>query len=602
MSVTTVPLLGDLQGPWGSLQIEMSGRTTAAGPLQLESMYPFSSVTDLKRQLWIQMQGDPRWAPEHVFIGVKQDDGTLRPLEFHWPATVGVTLPDPRDPQARVPSRGLIDDAGNRKPVQVTMLSSLVLEAALSVELKRGFPMLVAICLDELAPATEAELTAPLFLGFYQLYFPWLRDPSQVLTAARPTDELTKFYGITTAYMFDRTGRIEMVQAALADRRYIGDAVTMHTMVRMRWILPVLAARPESLERTFYSIPATPNLPFLRYFPPVGKGTPILKLGLNDDGSMVIDDPKILTQYLSQPAPPMTGGVIVGRIPLAERGAAFTLYMFEDGSTDITLEVPQRGMTYNASVAIDAEAVLTRVIVEELKYPEGTIPVLRDIHATYNWSHPNPRADAISYPVLKSRVAALTPFFDEIPLIEQSLGVFIWRATSNYESESAIFSYITQFSRADTILDEPSQRRARYVGELTKVFGITPEQANIAMERWLLRQTAAVAPVAGDGAGELAVPEHNAGVQIVIRGGHPEYRIELEGVDNYLELQRILSVTALLLGAPKEALRLGTPSKTISAVGEQVAREEAEVKESVAAQGPKAPVQIDPARLAAMAA
>jgi hypothetical protein len=598
MNVTTVPLLDNLQGPWRSLQIEVSGRSAAVGTMQLDAMYPFSSVTDLKRQLWIQMDGDPRWAPERVFIGVPQTDDTLRPLEFHWSIAVGATLPDPRPAAARVPSPALVDEAGNRKPIAPTMLGALTLEAALSVELQQGIPTLVAICLDELAPALEADLTAQLYQGFYQLYFPWLTAPEQVLNASRRTEAITVAYAAAAAYMFGRTGRIEMVQAALAGNRYIGDAVTMHTMVRLRWILPIPAVRPDSLERTFYSLRATPTLPFLRYFPPSGKGTPILKLGLKDDGAMVIEDPKVMTQYLSQPAPPTKGGVILGRIPLAsphaETGAAFTLYMFEDGSTDITFEVPQRGATYIAAVAIDASRVLARV-VEEMGFPPGTQPVLRDIHATYNWTHPETRAKPISYKVLKSRVAGLTPFFDEVPLVEQSLGVFTWRATSNYESESAIFTYITQFAQVDTITDDAVMRRTRYIAEITKKFGISPEQAAATMERWFERRTAAVAPVPGVGAGALAVPKHNTGVQIVIRGSHPDYRIELQGVDNYLELQRVLSVTAVVLGAPAEELRLSSPSAALAAMDQQVALEDAQVEDSAAAQGgaPPEEAQID---------
>jgi hypothetical protein len=573
--------------------------------MQLDAMYPFSSVTDLKRQLWIQMDGDSRWAPERVFIGVPQADGTLRPLEFHWSIAVGATLPDPRPAEARVPSPALVDEAGNRKPIAPTMLGALTLETALSVELQQGIPVLVAICLDELAPASEADLTAQLYQGFYQLYFPWLTAPEQVLNASRRTEAITVAYAAAAAYMFGRTGRIEMVQAALAGNRYIGDAVTMHTMVRLRWILPIPAVRPDSLERTFYSLRATPSLPFLRYFPPSGKGTPILKLGLKDDGSLVIEDPKVMTHYLSQPAPVTKGGVIVGRIPIAsphaETGAAFTLYMFEDGSTDITFEVPQRGATYIAAVAIDATRVLASVVVE-MGFPPGTQPVLRDIHATYNWTNPNPRADTISYKVLKSRVAGLTPFFDEVPLVEQSLGVFTWRATSNYESESAIFTYITQFAQADTVMDDAVMRRTRYIAEITKKFGISPEQAAATMERWFERRTAAVAPVPGVGAGALAVPKHNTGVQIVIRGSNPDYRIELQGVDNYLELQRVLSVTAVLLGAPAKELLPVAPSAALAALGQQVAVEDAQVEDSAVAQGgaPPEEAEVDFDQMAAM--
>jgi hypothetical protein len=599
MNVTTVPLLEDLQGIWRGLRVELFGGP--ADPMPIRDMYPFSSVTDLKRQIWIQMEGDPRWAPERVFLAVRQSDGNLRPLEFHWSAAIGTVLPDPLPSAARVPSTALIDEAGNRKPVPPpTMLGSLILEAALAPEMRRAAPAappptLTAVPLIALRPDTEAQLTAPLFSGFYQLYFPWLTEPAQVITADADTQSIRDAWAATVPYMYDRTGRVEMVQSSLARGRG-GDRVTMNTMVRLRWVMPPPSKKPESLERTFYSLRATADLPFLRYFPPAGKGAPILKLGLKGDGSVILDDPRVMTQYLSQPPPVTTASVIVGRIPLrsthAERGAAFTLYMFEDGSTDITLEVPHRGLTYIAPVATDALRALGKVI-RDMGFPEGTEPTLRDLHATYNWTHPDPeRSIPISTARLQSRVAALTPFFDTVPAVaseSKALGVFAWRATSNYESESAQFAFITQMALRDKEEEDPMETRARYQEELKQKFGLTTEEADTVMERWFERRTAAVVPVPGVGAGTLAVPKHSTGVQVSVSGAHPEYRVEVQGVDSYQELQRVLSVVGVLLGAPKEELRIAPPSSAVATVGQHVALEEAKVEDAVEGQAGATP-------------
>jgi hypothetical protein len=72
------------------------------------------------------------------------------------------------------------------------------------------------------------------------------------------------------------------------------------------------------------------------------------KLGLHPNGTPLISDSTILTNYLKYTVP-KSQSVILGKIPLVskyvEKGAAFTLLMFEDGSCDISLEVPQRGQT-----------------------------------------------------------------------------------------------------------------------------------------------------------------------------------------------------------------------------------------------------------------
>jgi hypothetical protein len=590
MSVTTIPLLTDLQGPWRGLQIQFAD---GSAPVVIDNMYPFSSVLDLKRQLWIQREGDPRWAPERVFLGVPQPDGSLRPLEFHWPESVGITLPDPVPAEARAPFPALFDDAGNRKPIKPTLLTDLVLEAALAVELRSAprasaveapaIPMVVAICMADLAPASSEELTDDLLRGFYQLYFPWTLTAQQVLNAARNTEAIRAEYAATVPYMLDRTGRIEVAQAAL-ERQYGGKSIRMTTMVRMRWTLPPPAEKPESLEETFYQLRATAELPFLRYFPPAGKGTPILKLGVHEDGSLIIDDPKVMTQYLNQPPPVANAGVIVARIPMTAGVSAFTLYMFEDGSTDITLEVPQRGMTYLASVATAAEQMLATIIVG-LGFPEGTQPILRDLHATYAWSHPDPaRAGPISMSRLKERVAALTPFFNEAPFVpveSRALGTFVWRATSNYESESAQFAYLTQLALNDEEDEDPVTARTRYIQGLAQKFGMSAARAEETLDRWFERRAVAVAPVAGAGAGSLAVAKHSTGVQISVTGAHPEYRIEVQGVDSTMELERVLSVTAVLLGAPASELRIRPPTTAVEAVGVEAALAAAEVKDAV---------------------
>ena len=570
MSVTTIPLLRDLQGPWAGLQIEMIG----LGPVQLPDVYPFLTVNDLKRLLWIHRRGEPRWAPDRVFLGVRSAAG-IRPLDFHWPATVtGIDLPDPLSGPQINPA--LVDEMGQRRPVVPTMIGSLILETALSPELTLNptLPLLVAIPLTVLAPSEAQELTGPLYNGFIQLYFPWLTAPAQVLDAASPTRELGEAYAAAVPYMEDRIGRIGVVQRALI-KGVAGEAATMNTMVRLRWTLPPPSAKPESLERVFYSLHASTVIPFMRFFPAGGRSAPLMKLGLKPDGSPIIDNEKVLTQYLNQVAPTMKSAVILARIPLtsAHGSMAFTLYMFEDGTSDITLEVPQRGATYIAAIAVDAQRVLRDVVVA-IGYAPDTVPQLRDIHASYRWTHPDPRrASPISANRLQTRVAALTPFLDVIPAVKDdtALATFQWRAVSNYEGESAQFAYITQLvlRKGGATLEEEGM--ATYAADVAERFGITPAAAAAVIEQWMERRAAAVAPAVGSRAGSLAVPRHSTGASIAITEHYPEYTLEVQDVDSYTELQRILSVVGVLLGSSSSDLSILPPAPVIQAVAAAVA-------------------------------
>ena len=614
MNVTTVPILQDLQGPWAAFAMELVGPDVPAGaePKPIADVFPFTSVTDLKRLLWIQRGGDPRWSPERVFLGVRSAGG-IRPIEFHWTTnTNSVDLPDPMEPANQIPSDLLVDPAGNRKPVTPTMIGSLVLEDALSPEMTQtggAIPVVTAISLAAIAAdATPERLTAALFGGFYQRYFPWLTAPAQVLDAGSTaqTPAIREALAAAVPYTEDRTGRISVVQRALR-ARVGGATAAMTTMVRLRWAMPIPAAKPESLERLFYGLHASATLPFLRYFPQGGKSAPLLKLGLNPDGSPIIDDPRVLTQYINQPAPVMKSAVIMARVPMTsphvERGSAFTLHLFEDGTSDITLEVPQRGATYIAAVAEDATRRL-REVIGALGYPAGTEPVLRDLHATFKWTHPDPRRAApLSAAKLAERVAALTPFLDNVPRRpdDTALAVFHWRAVSNYESETSQFAYITQMVLRGGD-EEGAAAHARYIAELSERFGLTAAAAEELMARWVERRGEAVAPAAGAGAAAFAVPRHSTGASVAVSGTHPEYAMEIQGVESYTELQRLVSVVAVLLGAPAADLRIAPPAPAVVAAAAAVEVADAVVEEAVVAEGGDAePVEIDPAFMAMMA-
>jgi hypothetical protein len=590
---TTIPILENLQGSWSSLQILVQG-----SPVQLPDIYPFTRVADLKRQLWASRGGDPRWAPERVFLGVRGPAG-IRPIEFHWSTTVMggdniVDLPDPRS--GRAPFRGLVDEAGNRKPVSPDMHGGLILETALSpeiIEAGGALPVIEAISLAELAEGLTPEaLTAALYDGYYRLFFPWLSAPAQVLDSATATAQIRDSYAATIPYLENLAGRIQIVQDALA-RRQGGVAVQMLTMVRLRWTMPVPARSPESLEKTFYGLHASATLPFLRYFPASG-GTPLLKLGLEADGTPIIKDPRIFTQYINQPAPATkSSAVIVARVPMAsphvERGAAFTIHMFESGASDITLEVPQRGATYIAAVAADAERVLRDVLIA-IGFPTDVRPVLHNLHATYKWTHPDPRRSApLSAARLKARVAALTPFFDQVPAVagDTALAVFQWRAVSNYDPETAQFSFITQLVlRGSLSTIDGLDALRQFTGEISKRFGLTPDAAEALLERWLERRGEAVAPAAGPAAGAHAVARHSTGASVAISGSHPEYSLEVQDVASAEELQRLVSVVAVILGAPRDDLRVEPPAPAVEAVVAAVEVADEVAVEAAAAAGP----------------
>jgi len=551
MNVTSIPLLTSLKEGWESIRIRADG-----DEITLSNIYPFLSVTDLKRILWIHYGGDPRWAPERTFIGVRSEAG-IRPIEFVWPTSVtDLDLPDPTT--HREPNPALVDEAGVRKPVNPTMIGGLILETALSPEIAQtgSIPALTAISLDSLVEE-GVEVSDALFGGFYQLYFPWLTQLDAV-----PGPEV---YAAAVPYTEDREARIGIVEKALKPASF-----DLDTFVRLRWVLPPPTQKPESLEATFYALRATPNIPFIRYFPAkAAQGTgPLLKVAVNADGAPVIADPKILAHYLNQPAPNTHSAVVVARSPLSsESVTAFTIHLFEDGTCDVSLDVPQRGATFVASIAEEAERLLKRLMTD-MGFAPGSAASLRDIHATYKWGRPGKPLTASR---LQTRAATLTPFLEQTTQLagDPALATFQWRATSNYESESAQHGFITQL----VLRGINKGSTAAIVDALQKRFGITEAAATTVLERWLERKAEAVAPVQGGG---VAVARHSSGALISL---YSDYRVEIQGVEGSTELRRILSIVGVLMTTD---LALKPPVPAVQAVIATVEEADAKQEEAVA--------------------
>jgi len=538
MSVTDIPIQENLQGPWAQFRIMMDGTAQSIG-----AVYPFMSLLDIKRLLWIHKDGDPRWSPEHVFLCERMEDGSCRSLELRWPFSP--FLPDPRI--VKTPSSNLVDETGNRKPVTPKLLGTTIVE-----DLVRPNAVIEAISLSELMKEDE-DITAPLLYGYIQLYFPWITEPKQVRDSTKSSTLLRDAYAIALPYMLDRTGRISVVESALK-AGVAGTGVAMQTMVKLRWTLPEPAEPPVSLEKTFYSLTASETIPFLRFFPV--SGPPILKVALTDDGRPLIEDKKVFLQYLSQPPPVLKKAVIMARIPIysehVKPGTAFIFNMFDTGAADITLDVPQRGVTYTAAVAADAQLILADVLTA-IGFPADLQPTLKDIHATYKWKHPNPRSAApLSAARIQTRVASLTPFLEVTPILEdeKALTVFRWTAVSNYTSESIYLAFVDQLHSRSTRAPDASVFDF-YRRQLEEKFKINTAAATSVVERWAELRSSS---------------DLDTGAMISLYASHPEYSIEVQDVHSSEELQRIMTVMGVLLGASQADLALTPPASAVQTV------------------------------------
>ena len=77
-SVLRVHSLESLRsGVWSEFSLECVGPTHTRESITLHNpIYPFLTVLDLKRLVWMEHNGDPKWAPDRVFLAVQYSHPT----------------------------------------------------------------------------------------------------------------------------------------------------------------------------------------------------------------------------------------------------------------------------------------------------------------------------------------------------------------------------------------------------------------------------------------------------------------------------------------------------------------------------------------------
>ena len=577
ISLIQIPILSDLQGKMKDFHVTLyepsnlsnSSNSSNSSSYILDDVFPFTTVTDLKRMIWLMKHGEPQWEPKRLFIGIQHSIPTngIRPIEFFWPTKVSdMYLPNPIQNIKNI-NTAIVDESGIQLPVHPTMTGSMILEDVFAYELAHEIPLnVIVIPLVALQLKSTEILTSHIFYGFYKLYFPWITEPGHIYDGAKITltSAISDSVVASTVYTSDRTGRILTVQQSL--EKTSGN-MSLTSAVRLRWVLPKPPVRPDSLERVFYGLETSETVPFIRFFPASKQQTPLLKLGLHPNGSPFLGDETILTHYLNQPRPPIPSSIIMAKIPLYSQGQnqVFTLIMFEDGTCDITLDVPQRGTTFSSTIVKFAEKRLGTIIVE-LGFSASSIPELRDIHATYKWIHPNPQSIPMTQTQIKNRVAALTPFFVTPPPNRDLL--IQWKAVSNFETETEYFSFITQSTLLEKTQDE-------IISACIETFKLSQTEAATIFDNWLEHRGNSVSV-----AGNFAVMKHSSGLFISVKCSHPEYMVEIQGVEtSQRELQRVISVVSVLLG--DTLVNVSEPAKIVQELTADVEITDAVLAESV---------------------
>jgi ribosomal protein S16 len=514
---------------------EYSSLTDSPGSTEL-SVNGFTTIADLKRQIWIQHRGNPEWSPNRIWIAQPAGEGLYKPLDMSWDEQPdfedGIPLPslNPGSPDPR-----LVDSEGNRKAIYPILNEGLLLESVFPTER----PPLVVFTLESLVREIGTMLENPAVLnGYIQMYFPKIQTVKEAIEAS---DES---YKLANEYIKQRAERIADIDKLLKSEK-VQESEPFKLRHLRRWKAIIPKHQDKSLDILFYEFRTSHHLPFLRYFPSKGRSPPLLKLATGPAGFPLISDKDMLAAFLDEEPNLEFGGVLVAKIPFetlssevrATRNVAMSIYWLEDGSSYVLLEAPRRDMPLEFNVFDEAQKLLMRAI-ESVGYPPETPIHLDELSASYRIEIASSKK--LSQKDVMDRVPFFSPFIEASSYQDKSNTKvnLKWKVVNNYEHEGAVYSYLTKRVLDDDINigEEAKERIQLYIQGVMEEFGRSEVDAKRLFDDWF-RRRAEVVPTGAD-----PVSAHNTGVEIEITLSHPVYFVSFVGIDSQETFTRVVSI------------------------------------------------------------
>jgi len=572
-------------------------------------LYPFETLFNLKQRIAATLGTS---APNQLFIALETIPNHFKPLEFTWPFLKADGLLNPQDSTVlRQPDSRIYEDDA-KKAVFPTLYSGVTLDSTL---FNIPNPIVHVWTLESLLQADQ-PLTEPIFEGFVKLYFPQLRAVPKTLRMDKTAAQTLNDY---RDYIEKRFERLEqgVTSATVQD----AEQPELTKLYIYKSILPQAPGYTSSLlELKFYEMTPSPSKPFLRFFSEKDRVPSIVKVATNKDGKPLITNEKLLDSLMADKPSTDMGAMILIKLPIQDSkvlGICWTIRIYEDGSAEMYIGAPRRGVSVSAATTKKAYSVLADMLKGT---PWETITSanlkLCELTAEYEFNT-NLAGRKPGKVELVNRVDTFSPLFSIDPPFEGETPpaalVLRYKGVSNYvQSSDPIMNYLTLLylnlgSKTDA--DVP---KGAYIKALVKEFGISATEAAQAEDDWLSRHSERVIMYKSETGDDLRVKElairdakcsakqpktleedttvaaYNVGAAIRIYNEHPKYRILITGCETQRDLERMLTLMTLFLSESAESLQVAKSSEESAAVVET----EAAVAEMTA---PEAPAELEQA-------
>ena len=547
--------------------------------LLLPSIYPFDTLDMIKQSISLLYKDNPKFLPQFLFVGLKQEDDTFTPLEYTWypPGTQKASrilyLPSPLDAMTE-PISGFITRSGGKPPTSLNPRGRAMIEDIFKDKIPTlyVFPFYRVLRLYELEKDPIAK--ADWYSRFYP-YYPNLNPDNPI----QLTKEDTAFAKVFLKYLGQRTGYISKINRLFeANSSMANLAIT--GIKQLRLVVQNMDKREFEAEggcqSLFYTNRVSSLIPYMRIIP--AEGTPITKVLVG--GAIPIPNmanPEVISQWAKETSPTMGHDFLL--LKYVHRNAIGTLCpiygtvrIFHDGTGDIIVQPPKNIKKLEPDSDFRDFNAKIQAVCKDLPLNLGSLEI-GEVAMIFQMNAET-GSDRLTKALLKKRLTFFSPFFQEISsLKDQPSHLSLrYKTVSQYASENSIFAFLTQYAETKNL--EGLEITGDMLVQLQEEFQMSSSDAKIYAEQWGER----------NGTLSVTVPEENEfmqsfnpGIDIHVYAAHPTYTFHVHRVDSYKTFQRLWSLLSLLFSdedngyftgpvpdtAPFSAIENAVESKTL---------------------------------------
>lgn len=574
------------EGPELQLQI-FNGSKRAFEPHTLRSIFPFTTLQDVKLAIYSLMRQEDKALPAFTFIARKSKfGGKLQAVDYQWVDSVKpkdhMRLPDPIEQVAAETevNRKFVESSGERRLLGLTDKSRLLVEEGL-----KGVDTLYVFFYEDLAALSDVvkPFSEMDWNGRFWAYFPALSVGADRPTAEQRAQARRAARAATVRRQF--FARLE--ESLAAGEPLLPIALTGIRYLRLTFPKP---AEIPGIEPMFYDIPVSDRRPYMRLMP--ASGTPISKVHLLPSGRPNLDDPRLLVQWSQERSPTPERDYALAKILYRKASGSisplfFTLRLLDDGTADITIETP-RGVRRLDPTSELGEA--PRVIAEGLQglpYLQ-TVPQLGTGVFIFGLSVKGLVSEPFTTKSLRDRLGIFKPIFQEIPPLpgDTPLLMIRYKLVNNFFTEDRVGMFISQ---------QISRRLVRGDALLTELVEVVAEEFQLEMGEARRRVAAYLQDRGEVMAVDMESKEYqfnsNAGVDIAVFAQHPLYAFHIYRVDSVLTLQRVITFLSMLF--TREPAELRVPEEAVRALDAVEEEEQEDAEEEAAAAASNAENEVE---------